>query len=243
MDVVTSADRRDLDDEVRAAFRERWPEFVFHGEAAPMYLARVGEYFADFDVLLLDDGRVAAGGWGVPFAWDGTFADLPDGYDGTLARSVADHEAGRAPTALSFMAAAVAPAYDKQGLATEVLTALAGRARERGIGEVVAPLRPTWKHRYPLQPMAEYATWHREDGLHVDPWIRTHQRMGATVLGPAARSMVVTGTVADWEKWADMPFPASGDYVIPDGLTTLHVDREADVATYVEENLWVRHRV
>lgn len=66
--------------------------------------------------------------------------------------------------------------------------------------------------------------------------------MGATILGPAKRSMVVTGTVADWESWTGMVFPASGRYVIPDGLTTLTVDRENDQATYVEENLWVRHR-
>jgi hypothetical protein len=38
-----------------------------------------------------------------------------------------------------------------------------------------------------------------------------------------------------------MLFPASGVYVIPDGLNVLRVDRDADVATYVEENLWVRH--
>jgi len=240
--VVTSADRPDLENEVREAFRERWPEFIFHGEAAPEYLPRVSEYFGHFDILLLDEGKVAAGGWGVPFAWSGDFDELPDGYDGALARSVADHEAGRTPTALSFMAAAVAPAYDKQGLAQQVLTALVARAEEQGIGQVVAPLRPTWKHRYPLVTMADYATWVREDGLSIDPWIRTHQRMGATVLGPATRSMVISGTVAEWESWADMVFPVSGRYVVPDALNTITVDRDADRATYVEENLWVRHR-
>jgi hypothetical protein len=107
---------------------------------------------------------------------------------------------------------------------------------------VVAPLRPTWKHRYPLVPMAEYAVWVRDDGLSVDPWIRTHQRMGAEVLGPAPRSMVIEGNVAEWETWADMAFPVSGDYVVPDALNLVHVDRERDRAVYVEENLWVRHR-
>lgn len=241
MRVVTSADHPDLETRAGEVFRQRWPEFVFHGAAGPLYLSRVNEYFRDLDVMLLDGEDIAAGGWGVLFGWNGEFADLPDGYDGTLARSVADHEAGRAPTTLSFMAAAVNPDHDKRGLATRVLAALTERARTHGVRRVVAPLRPTWKHRYPLHSMAEYATWKRADGLSIDPWIRTHQRMGATILGPAARSMVVTGTVADWESWTGMVFPVDGEYVIPDGLGPLSVDREADRATYVEENVWVRH--
>jgi hypothetical protein len=123
-----------------------------------------------------------------------------------------------------------------------VLEELTRRAVEDGLVHVVAPLRPTWKHRYPLVPMAEYAVWVRDDGLSVDPWIRTHQRMGAEVLGPAPRSMVIEGNVAEWETWADMAFPVSGDYVVPDALNLVHVDREQDRAVYVEENLWVRHR-
>jgi len=241
MDVVTRTARPDLEPKVRSAFRERWPEFVFHGEAAPRYLPRVQEHFGHLDILLLDGDEVAAGGWGVPFAWDGTVGDLPDGYDGALARSVEDREAGRVATTLSFMAAAVAPSYDKQGLATQALRALSARAAEQGVDWVVAPLRPTWKHHYPLQSMAEYAEWRRPDGLSIDPWIRTHQRMGATIVVPAERSMVVRGSVADWESWTGMVFPVSGEYVIPDGLNTLSVDRDADIATYVEENLWVRH--
>ena len=242
MQVISSGDRPDLEPQVREAFRQRWPEFIFHGEAGRKYLPYVTEHFGHFDILLLDSDQVAAGGWGVPFAWDGTVDDLPDGYDGALARSVSDHQAGTTLTALSFMAAAVAPAYDKQGLATQVLKALGERAAESGISLIVAPLRPTLKHRYPLQPMSEFAAWTRADGLSIDPWIRTHQRMGATILGPARHSMVISGSVAEWESWADMRFPTSGDYVIPDGLNILTVDRDSDVAIYVEENLWVRHR-
>jgi hypothetical protein len=66
--------------------------------------------------------------------------------------------------------------------------------------------------------------------------------MGARILGPAARSMTIEGTVAEWESWAGMPFPATGDYVVPDALNLVHIDREADRGTYVEENLWVQHK-
>jgi GNAT superfamily N-acetyltransferase len=240
--VVTAAEHPDLHEEAGVAFREKWPEFIFHDSVAKQHMPRVEEYFTQFDVLVLDDGAVAAGGWGVPMVWDGTVSDLPDGYDSTLVRSVEGHESGRSPDTLSFMAAAVSRSHDRRGLAVVVLEALAERAREAGIDRVIAPLRPTWKHRYPLVSMAEYATWTREDGWSVDPWIRTHQRMGAQVLAPASRSMVIEGRVAEWEEWAQMPFPVTGDYVVPDALGLVHVDRERDVATYVEENLWVRHR-
>ncbi len=91
--------------------------------------------------------------------------------------------------------------------------------------------------------MAEYATWERDDGFSIDPWIRTHQRMGATIIKPARNSIVVvTGTVAEWEAWAGMPFPISGSYFVPGALNLVEVDRERDNATHREENLWVQHR-
>jgi hypothetical protein len=157
----------------------------------------------DLDVLLLDEGRVVAGGWGVPVRWDGTVEDLPDGYDGALGRAVGGHEAGEPANTLSFMAAAVANAETRRGLAGQVLDELKHRATRHGLEMVIAPLRPTWKHRYPLVSMSRYATWTRDDGRCVDPWIRSHQRMGAEMLAPAARSMVITGTVTEWESWTD----------------------------------------
>lgn len=241
-EVVTARSRPDLDDEAAAAFRQRWPEFIFHDPIPPQYMPRVQENFGDYDLLLLEEGRVVAGGWGVPFAWSGVPEDLPEGYDAALVRAVEDHETQRPPTALSFMAAAVHVDHDKRGLATEVLAALTSLAEAAGIEHVVAPIRPTWKHRYPQVAMSEFVSWVRQDGLSIDPWIRTHQRMGARILGVAPNSMVIAGSVADWERWADMPLPASGQYVVPDALNLLEVDRENDVAVYREENLWVQHR-
>jgi hypothetical protein len=89
--------------------------------------------------------------------------------------------------------------------------------------------------------MDEYAAWVRSDGLSIDPWIRTHQRMGARVLGTAAASMVIEGTVAEWESWTGMVFPVTRDYVVPDALNLVRIDREQDRGVYVEENLWVQH--
>lgn len=64
-------------------------------------------------------------------------------------------EAGIEPTCLSFMAVAVGSSYDKCGMAGVVLEELARRAHSADLTHVVAPPRPTWKHRYPMVPMAD----------------------------------------------------------------------------------------
>jgi GNAT superfamily N-acetyltransferase len=241
-ELVAATTRPDLKEQAAGAFRERWPEFIFHDPVAPKYMDRVGEYFGSYDIWFLQDGHVAAGGWGVPIVWDGTPEDPPEGYDATLVASVEGHEATRVPDTFSVMGAVVASAYDKQGLSRRVLEALVERAVAGGLPRVVAPVRPIWKDKYPQVSMADYATWTRDDGLSIDPWIRTHQRMGATIVRAAPNSLVIPGTVAEWEAWAQMPFPVSGAYAVPGALNLVEVDREGDRAVYREENLWMRHR-
>jgi GNAT superfamily N-acetyltransferase len=240
-EVVTTGDRPDLHEAARAAFRGEWPEFIFHDALVKQYIDRVEAWFGGFDVLLLADGAVVAGGWGVPLAWPGTVDTLPAGYDGALVAAVSGREQQVAPDTLSVMAAAVAAGHRGQGLAGRVLTALRERAAAAGLDQVIAPVRPTLKTRYPLTPMAAFARWTRDDGLHLDPWIRTHQRLGATILAPAPGSMIITGTVAEWADWAKMAFPETGRYVVPGALDLVDIDAEADRGVYYETNLWMRH--
>ena len=86
-----------------------------------------------------------------------------------------------------------------------------------------------------------FAAWVREDGLPFDPWLRVHARAGARIVRVCHESMRVSGTVAEWEEWAEMEFPESGDYVVPGALTTVRIDREADLGLYVEPNVWMHH--
>jgi hypothetical protein len=112
-------------------------------------------------------------------------------------------------------------------------------AAAHGLDCLIAPVRPTWKERYPLTSIESYVRWRREDGFLFDPWLRTHERLGAELLEPAPRSMTVTGTRDDWEGWTGMQFPEAGDYVVPGALAPV---RFADGhGTYVEPNVWMRH--
>ena len=55
--------------------------------------------------------------------------------------------------------------------------------------------------------------------------------------------MTITGTVSEWEAWTGMPFPDSGEYVVPGALVPVSIDRELDRGRYVEPNVWVLHRL
>jgi hypothetical protein len=70
-----------------------------------------------------------------------------------------------------------------------------------------------------------------------------HVRLGAEILAPVAESLLITGTVAEWESWTQMSFPSSGDYVFPQGLAPVTIDRSADLGRYWEPNVWMRHPI
>jgi GNAT superfamily N-acetyltransferase len=206
------------------------------------HIGEVRRVFADLELALLDShGTLVAAGWAVPIRWDGGAAHLPGGYTDSLVRSLQDRERGEEANSLVVMAAQVHPAHRGRGVAGELLTAMRRLAAGRGWPHVIAPVRPTLKSRYPLTPIERFAAWKRPDGLSLDPWLRTHQRLGAKVVATAPRSQSMTGTVEQWEGWTGMALPDTGDYVIPDGLDILHVDRERDRGAYVEPNVWMEH--
>jgi GNAT superfamily N-acetyltransferase len=239
--VITTSERPDLEKQGKAALLPGWPQFVLHDHVSAGLIGRAAEYFPQFDVRLLEDGEVVAGGWAVALRWKGTADSLPGGYDGALISAIAGHESAVRPDTLCAMAAAVRPDRRGAGLGGQVLSALRARALRAGLDRMIAPVRPVLKSRYPLTPMASFARWTRDDGFHVDPWIRTHQRLGATILCPAPRSMVVTGTVAEWEDWAGLAFPETGRYVVPGALDLVDIDTRLDQGSYAETNLWMRH--
>src|SRR4029453_8284487 len=97
------------------------------------------------------------------------------------------------------------------------------------------------KHRNPLAPMDRYITWRRPDGTLLDPWLRTHERLGAEIVKIAPESLRIPGTVAESEEWTEMAFPESEAYVAPGALVPVEVARERDGGVYVEPNVWMVH--
>ncbi|MER5979081.1 GNAT family N-acetyltransferase [Streptomyces sp. NPDC001857] len=223
-------------------FSEGFPAFITADRLVKEYIGRVREWFADLDLMLVDeDGAPVAAGWGVPVRWDGQVGTLPTGYTDALVRAVEGRERGAEPDTLVICGAVVTPALQGRGLAGRMLSALRETGRAAGLERVVAPVRPTTKARYPVTPIDAFMRWRRPDGTALDPWIRTHERLGARVLAAAPASQTMTGTVAEWERWTGLALPESRVYVIPDGLSVLRVDVESDAGVYEEPNVWMRH--
>jgi hypothetical protein len=238
----TAAERPDLWDQVRSQqlFRDVWPEYNQHGNQAPTYFGALVPRFADFQILLVDErcARVVARGRTIPFRWDGSIENLPQGIDALGLQAV---QADAAPTALSALAAEVDRSVQQTGLSSFVIAAMAMTARTHGLRALVAPVRPSLKDRYPLTPIERYAEWRREDGLPFDPWMRLHARLGARILRGEPRSLHIVAPVDSWESWTEMTFPEDGQYVFPAGLAPLTVT--AGEGDYWEPNVWMQHDV
>jgi GNAT superfamily N-acetyltransferase len=239
---VTLEQRPDLVAQVRGLGLEVWAEFLQHSAVCRRYWRSLYSTFARFQVLLCEPAdTVIAAGHTIPVLWDGTKDDLPSGLDAVLERGVGDAEHGRTPTTLSALAAIVAPSHQRRGLSAAVLQAMRATAAAHGLTALIAPVRPTLKHRYPLTSIERYVRWTQPDGSPFDPWIRVHWRLGAEFLQVAPQSMAITGTIQEWETWTGMRFPESGPYVVPGALQPVLIDLERDCGRYEDPNIWMRH--
>jgi GNAT superfamily N-acetyltransferase len=235
--LVRYADRPDLRAiRFETLSRRTFPEYMHHNQSGTRFWRRLYDEHPDFQLALLDGDELVAELHSVPAPWDGTDGDLPSGWDEAFVRAF---ESGRAPTVLCALAISVRPDQQGRQLSGRMLNAMRDAAGAHGLRELIAPVRPTLKARYPLIPIERYVEWRRDDGSHFDPWIRVHERVGGSIRAPAPESMVIEAPVADWESWCAMSFPSDGDYVVPGMLAPLVV--RGGVGRHVEPNVWLRH--
>ena len=210
--------------------RRAWPELVFHDAVSNAYWGRLYDERPDFQFALVEDGRVVAEGNSLPVG------GLPQGWRDAFPIGFGDEE----PDRLCALAILVDPDHQSRGLSRLLLEHMRALGHDRG-WDLVAPVRPSLKHRYPLTPIERYVEWRREDGLLFDPWLRAHERLGAELLGLAPNSLIVEGSVAELEDWCGLAFPDSGSYVVDGALVPVEIDRELDRGIYREPNVWMRH--
>ena len=241
----TLRERPDLEDEFERLSDAAWPRFLRQRDELGygQYWPLLFTIWAEWQLLIVDEmGPTIAATHAVPLVWNGV-DDLPTSIADILRRAKADHDAGRAPTALCALAAMVDTRYRGKNMSPVAVRAMVDLGRARGLRALIAPVRPANKTAYPLAPMERYVRWTNDDALPFDPWMRVHARLGADVLGVLPRALVIVGTVDDWERWTDMRFPDSGPYIVPGALQPVVIDRQADEGRYDDPNVWMRHPI
>jgi GNAT superfamily N-acetyltransferase len=237
-------DENDAHDDALHVIGYAWPEFMHHDPVANRHWGSLYRTHRATQTALVRDGEPVAAVHAIPIRWDGTHADLPDrGWDEGLQRAVDQHAAGTEPNTLCALAITIRPDCRGQGLAPRAVAELRAIAGDHSFGAVIACVRPNRKADYPLAPFDRYVRWTDEAGEPFDPWMRVHARAGATIEKPCEVAMEIPGTVAQWEEWAAMRFPESGDYVVPGALVPVRVDVESDRVVYQEPNVWMVHEL
>lgn len=219
-----------------------WPAFLLHGNITRWNL--LFDRFPEYQLLMVDaDSTLIAAGHTVPIPWNGAISDLPSSMEDILIRAEEADDHQKAPDALCAMSAMVSADHRGQQLSRKLLGEMRALANRHALSALLAPVRPIWKSRYPLIPMARYVEWTREDGSPVDPWIRVHWRLGAEPLCVAPNALTVEASITEWEKWTGETVYGSGKYIIPGALQPVVMDVEEDIGRYEDPNYWMKHPV
>jgi GNAT superfamily N-acetyltransferase len=234
--VFTYADRPDLAART-GEVEDGFAKFMGHGEVAVRHWGKLREQLPELQLVLWDDERDAVVGHARTMPAREA-EQLPTGVDDMLEAWFGDG-ARPEPDVLSALVAVVDRGRQGEGLSLLLIEAMRDLADRSGFQSLIAPVRPTWKDRYPLIPLERYVRWKREDGLPFDPWIRLHARLGAALLEVCPASMRIEGTREEWEEWVGMRFPDDGEYVVPGALVP--VEFADGRGLYVEPNVWMRH--
>jgi len=241
--VITGRDDSDLVGKTSRRIGDEWPEFMLHDPIADN-LSYCYERLPEYQFILVDtaaDDPVAIAN-SIPLVWNDKIEQLPDdGWDWALSTGVRDHREGRRGNILCALQVVVFSEYRGRGISRLAVDVMKGIGRSHGLDCMIAPVRPSRKCDYPKTPIAEYIKWTDDGGRPFDPWLRVHHNLGARIIKPCPTAMRITGTIDEWEDWTGMQFPEGGEYVVPGALIPVMIDRDADIGTYIEPNVWIYH--
>jgi hypothetical protein len=123
------------------------------------------EEIPDFQFVLSDkaEDEVVAEGHTGPLRWDGVDETLPGGIDEAIEQIFAVVRAHKPVNTLCALAAESPREGRARGLAVQILEAMRAIAERQGLKHMVAPVRPSFKERYPMTDIERYIRWRRED--------------------------------------------------------------------------------
>ncbi|NSW91918.1 MAG: GNAT family N-acetyltransferase [Firmicutes bacterium] len=239
MQKFTLNEKLELKDEILLINSKAWPEFMLHWDCKEW--SHLFSTFSNFQVILLEGKKTIAFGHTIPLYWEKEIENIPDNLKTLIEIAVETKKRSLNPNILLALAVVIAQDYKGRGLSSEVLKVMKDIANKNGINTLIVPVRPTLKSKYPLIPISNYSKWIREDGLPFDPWLRVHKKLGGEVFKTSDVSMVIKGTIKEWEEWTKMKIYESGKYIFEGALNPVDIDIERNIGIYTDPCIWVKH--
>lgn len=240
--VVKFKERPDLYDLQDAICDNAFPEFMYYSEIADNYWKKMIAYYKEYQLLVVEEDQIITVINCMPMNLDIPDEELPEeAFNWALEKGIKDFEAGKEINAVMGVQIIVPEAHQGKGISSIVAEELKNMCVKRGMKRLIIPIRPTLKSKYPITNVDNYITWKNKDGLPFDPWLRVHVRKNAKIINACKKAFEVKGTVKEWEAWTNMKFPESGEYVIEGALCPIVIDRENNLGTYIEPNVWISY--
>ncbi|MCK4461870.1 MAG: hypothetical protein KAW46_08685 [candidate division Zixibacteria bacterium] len=77
-------------------------------------------------------------------------------------------------------------------MSAEAVRVMKEIGQSRSLSTMIAPVRPSAKHLYPLTDAARYIEWQTDEGLPFDPWLRVHVRLGGEIVKVCPRASALS---------------------------------------------------
>ena len=239
MKFETLLENQKLLDVINEIHSEPWPPFLNEDQVLKRYWRRLYEIYPQYQMVFKENADYIGLANCFPIYWDGKVSNLPSGFDQAL--EIIDKNQDTV-NCLSALAIVIRRKYSGKGISSEFLKDIKEIGRQSGYTKLIIPVRPTLKSKYPLVSMKKYMEW-KKSGFPFDPWLRVHVKSGGKIIKEANPSMIVKGSIAEWQYWTGMYFGSSGDYVVEGALNPVHIDIENNLGEYVEPNIWVLHEL
>ncbi len=238
MIVEKLSDNKKLVEVINKLHSEPWPVFLSEDSAVKKYWQRLYQVYPEYQLLFKIDSEYIGVANSAPIYWNGNIDDLPSGFDEAIEIII---EEDKKPNTLCGMAVVTSKEHLGKGISSKIIDNLKKLAKHYGYSNLILPVRPTLKSQYPTISLDNYINW-KKDNLPFDSWLRVHIKIGGKILKVANPSMIVRGTVSDWQRWTGMYFGESNKYIIPGALNLVNIDLENNLGEYIEPNVWVLHK-
>ncbi len=238
MIVEKLSNNKKLEDVINKLHSEPWPVFLSEDSSVKKYWKRLYQVYPEYQLLFRINSEYVGVANSAPIYWNGNIDDLPSGFDEAIETII---EENKKPNTLCGMAVVISKEHLGKGISSKIINNLKKLAKSYGYSNLILPVRPTLKSQYPIISMDNYINW-KKDNLPFDPWLRVHIKIGGEILKVANPSIIVRGTVSDWQRWTGMHFDKSNKYIIQGALNLVNIDLKNDLGEYIEPNIWVLHK-